>query len=159
MVAMAESTESAAELGEAVDSLRGSRCGACGIVAFPVATGCQRCGAQQMVVTDLSRHGVIWGWTVQRFAPKSPPYVPPPGGFTPFAVGYVELPEGVKVQALLECADVEELDAGMSVQLVGTEPVPRFATIDVTSASVDVETVDVETVAEAADAAGQKGTS
>ena len=111
-----------------VDPLRGSRCGACGTVAFPVATGCQRCGGQQMAEIDLSSHGLIWGWTVQRFAPKSPPYLPPPEGFTPFAVGYVELPDGVTVEALLECADLEQLDVGLPVRLVGTEPVPRFAT-------------------------------
>jgi uncharacterized OB-fold protein len=80
-----------------------------------------------MSTMDLSRHGVVWGWTVQRFAPKSPPYLPPPGGFTPFAVGYVELPEGVKVQALLEGVDVDGLAAGLPVRLVATVPVPRFA--------------------------------
>jgi uncharacterized protein len=80
-----------------------------------------------MTTMDLSRQGVVWGWTVQRFAPKSPPYLPPPGGFTPFAVGYVELPEGVKVQALLEGVDVDRLAAGLAVRLIGTEPVPRFA--------------------------------
>jgi uncharacterized OB-fold protein len=122
---LAASIEGAVE--GAVDPLRGSRCGACGTVAFPVATGCQRCGGQQLAELDLSRDGVVWGWTVQRFAPKSPPYVPPPDGFTPFAVGYVQLPDGVTVQALLECADIEQLDVGLAVRLIGTEPVPRFA--------------------------------
>jgi uncharacterized OB-fold protein len=110
-----------------VAALRGSRCDACGTVAFPAASGCQRCGERESSGLELSRDGVVWGWTVQRFAPKSPPYMPPPGGFTPFAVGYVELPEGVKVQALLECANVDELRAGLPVRLTGTEPVPRFA--------------------------------
>lgn len=106
--------------------LTGSRCGRCDNVAFPPATGCQRCGAEAMVVVPLGRAGIVWGHTVQRFAPKSPPYVPPVEGFAPFAVGYVELPDGVKVEAVLEAADFDAL-VGAEVTLVATEPVPRFA--------------------------------
>jgi uncharacterized OB-fold protein len=76
---------------------------------------------------ELGRRGTVWGFTVQRFAPKSPPYVVPPEGFRPFAVGYVELPDGVKVEAVLDCTDFAELD-GADVSLVAVEPVPRFAT-------------------------------
>ena len=76
----------------------------------------------------LSRRGAVWGFTVQRFAPKSPPYVPPAEGFAPFAVGYVELAEGVKVEAILDCQDFSELEDGAQVTLTAVEPVPRFAT-------------------------------
>jgi uncharacterized OB-fold protein len=76
----------------------------------------------------LSTRGTVWAYTVQRFAPKSPPYVPPPNGFAPFAVGYVELPEGIKIEAVLECHDFDELDDGAPVTLIATAPVPRFAT-------------------------------
>ena len=77
---------------------------------------------------ELSEHGTVWGFTVQRFAPKSPPYVPPADGFTPFAVGYVELAEGVKVEAVIDCVDFGDLEDHAPVRLVATEPVPRFAT-------------------------------
>jgi uncharacterized OB-fold protein len=108
-------------------SLTGSRCLHCGTVAFPPARGCQSCGGSSQETLELGRRGTVWGFTVQRFAPKSPPYVVPAGGFVPFAVGYVELPEGVKVEAVLDCTDFAELD-GATVTLVATEPVPRFAT-------------------------------
>ena len=91
-------------------SLTGSRCLHCGTVAFPPARGCQRCGHRSTEALELSPRGTVWGFTVQRFAPKSPPYVVPEGGFVPFAVGYVELPEGVKVEAVLDCTDFSELD-------------------------------------------------
>lgn len=81
-----------------------------------------------MTALDLSSRGTVWGFTVQRFAPKSPPYVVPEGGFVPFAVGYVELAEGVKVEAVLDCTDFSELEDEAPVTLVATEPVPRFAT-------------------------------
>jgi uncharacterized OB-fold protein len=108
-------------------SLTGSRCLHCSTVAFPLARGCQSCGHAAQEPLELGRRGSVWGFTVQRFAPKSPPYVAPEGGFVPFAVGYVELPEGVKVEAVLDCTDFAELD-GALVTLVTTEPVPRFAT-------------------------------
>jgi uncharacterized OB-fold protein len=110
-----------------VPVLEGSRCRTCGTVAFPAARGCQRCGRHEMEPLELGRRGRVWGFTVQRFAPKSPPYVVPAEGFKPFAVGYVELPDGVKVEAILECADFSELD-GAEVSLVAVAPVPRFAT-------------------------------
>jgi uncharacterized OB-fold protein len=108
-------------------TLRGSRCAGCDNVAFPVAAGCQRCGSTEVAPVDLTGRGTVWSHTVQRFAPKSPPYVPPAEGFAPFAVGYVELPEGVRVEAVLECSDPAEL-VGAEVTLVATDPVPRFAT-------------------------------
>lgn len=116
----------------AVPPLRGSRCAGCGNVAFPAAVGCQRCGSTAVEHLDLARHGVVWAHTVQRFAPKSPPYVPPAEGFQPFAVGYVELPDGVRVEAVLESTDHPAYDAlaGAEVHLVATRPVPRFATRD-----------------------------
>jgi len=95
-------------------------------VAFPAAVGCQRCGSGEVIPVDLSRDGVVWAHTVQRFAPKSPPYVPPAEGFVPFAVGYVELPDGIRVEAILDCDDPDRL-VGAPVTLVASEPVPRFA--------------------------------
>lgn len=117
--------QSAAGLGPA---LQGSRCCGCGAVAFPVARGCRQCGRREMFPLELGRRGTVWGYTVQRFAPKSPPYVVPDGGFAPFAVGYVELPEAIKVEAVLDCADFGELAGEAEVTLVAVEPVPRFAT-------------------------------
>jgi uncharacterized OB-fold protein len=108
--------------------LEGSRCDVCDNVAFPRSRGCQRCGAEAMQAIDLGRRGTVWGYTVQRFAPKSPPYVPPADGFMPFAVGYVELPEGVKVEAVLDCDDFADLEDEAVVELVATTPVPRFTT-------------------------------
>ena len=88
-----------------------------------------------MTALELSAQGTVWGFTVQRFAPKSPPYVVPEGGFVPFAVGYVELPEGVKVEAVLDCTDFAELAGDATVTLVAVEPVPRFATVEAMAAT------------------------
>ncbi|WP_371828582.1 MULTISPECIES: Zn-ribbon domain-containing OB-fold protein [Nocardiaceae] len=107
-------------------ALEGSKCTECGTVAFPASSMCSKCATPTAVPVTLSRTGTVWAYTVQRFAPKSPPYVPPPEGFRPFAVGYVELPDGIKVEAILDCEDFDELDEA-PVELVSTSPVPRFA--------------------------------
>ena len=106
--------------------LRGSRCEHCETVAFPASVTCQRCGGSETTEIDLSTTGTVWTATIQRFPPKSPPYVPPAGGFRPYAVGYVELPEGVKVEALLDGTSPTDL-IGREVVLVESDPVPSFA--------------------------------
>jgi uncharacterized OB-fold protein len=66
---------------------------------------------------------------VQQYPPKSPPYVPPPGGFRPFALGYVELPEGVRVAAIVDTDDVDSVHIGAMVRLQVGTGVPRATII------------------------------
>ncbi|WP_175279098.1 Zn-ribbon domain-containing OB-fold protein [Prescottella equi] len=106
-------------------ALLGSECTTCGTVGFPAATHCARCATATAHPRPLSTHGTVWSYTVQRFAPKSPPYVPPPTGFVPYAMGYVELPEGIRIAGILESDTFDGL-MGSSAVLVATEPVPRF---------------------------------
>jgi uncharacterized protein len=64
----------------------------------------------------LPREGRLWSYTVQRFAPKSPPYagsVP----FEPFALGYVELEGCTIVESRLTGIAFEELRLGMRMRL------------------------------------------
>jgi uncharacterized OB-fold protein len=110
--------------GPAGAGLTGSGCPGCGVVSYPAARRCPRCGAG-MDAVGLSEEGTLWTWTVQRFAPKSPPYVPPPGGFTPFAVGYVELAEGIRIAAVLDVPDLGAVRIGMPLRLAPGSGVPR----------------------------------
>ncbi|AXK85176.1 Zn-ribbon domain-containing OB-fold protein [Nocardia farcinica] len=108
--------------------LEGSECGVCGTVGFPASTMCARCATPTARPRPLSRDGVVWAYTVQRFPPKSPPYVAPAEGFSPYAVGWVELPDGIRVEALLDGGADTDLDRA-PVRLVAASPVPRFAVI------------------------------
>jgi uncharacterized OB-fold protein len=108
--------------------LSGSRCQACGATAYPEQAACPRCGEAASPV-ELSSVGELWTWTVQRYAPKSPPYVPPPDGFRPFALGYVELPEGVRVAAIVDTDDLASVHIGMKVRLRAGKGVPRATVI------------------------------
>ncbi len=72
-----------------------------------------------MESVHLGTQGTLWAWTVQGFAPKSPPYLGPvaDGQFEPYGVGYVVLPGELKVEARLTIADPKELQEGMAMRL------------------------------------------
>ena len=63
----------------------------------------------------LSPKGRLWSWTVQRFRPKSPPYIGPEV-FEAFALGYIELPGELIVEARLSGLPVSQWKSGMSVR-------------------------------------------
>jgi uncharacterized protein len=65
----------------------------------------------------LGRLGKLWSYTIQRYRPKSPPYAGP-DAFAPWAVGYVELPGEVIVEARLANADFDKITIGMDLELV-----------------------------------------
>jgi uncharacterized OB-fold protein len=98
--------------------LIGARCAACGIVTFPAQDSCPRCASTEMDGHLLPRRGRLWAWTTQSFPPPSPPYTGPTGeAFAPFAVGYVELDDEVKVETRLTIAEPELLAHGMEMEL------------------------------------------
>ena len=108
--------------------LAGSHCAGCLVTVYPAEDSCPRCGRGTAPIA-LSAEGTLWTWTVQRYAPKSPPYVPPPEGFRPFAVGYVELPERVRIAAVLDTADLDTIRIGTPVRIEATAGVPRATPI------------------------------
>jgi uncharacterized OB-fold protein len=99
--------------------LLGSRCDGCATVVFPAQDGCPCCGRPGMARTALSRRGTLWTWTSQDFLPKAP-YAGPEteADFAGYLVGYVELPEGVRVVTRLVDVDRAEVRIGMEMELV-----------------------------------------
>jgi uncharacterized OB-fold protein len=99
--------------------LIGSKCAQCGMVTFPAQGSCPRDASTDMEEHVLGRRGRLWAWTTQEFQPPSPPYTGPTGAdYTPFAVGYVELPGEVKVESRLTESDAAKLANGMEMELV-----------------------------------------
>jgi uncharacterized OB-fold protein len=119
-----------------------SQCAGCGLISFPAAAYCLRCGGTQSRERLLADRGTLWTFTTQNFRPPSPPY---DGDdtvrtFRPFTVGYVELPGEVIVEARLTEPDPERLVIGQEMRLTvvpysvdadGTEVVTfAFAPVD-----------------------------
>jgi len=68
----------------------------------------------------LGTEGELWTWTIQGYPPKAPPYVGDveEHDFEPFGVGYVELPDELRVEARLTENDPSRLRIGMPMKLV-----------------------------------------
>ena len=67
----------------------------------------------------LERRGTLWGFTTQQFRPPSPPYDgdDTAESFQPYAIGYVELPDQLLVQARFTEADPDKLRIGQDMEL------------------------------------------
>ena len=97
--------------------LIGSRCARCAIVTFPSQPSCPRCASTDMAEYLLPRRGRLWAWTTQEFPPPSPPYTGPQGrDFVPYAVGYVQLGDEIRVETRL--TQMEGLRSGGEMELV-----------------------------------------
>lgn len=109
---------------EAEPRLIGGQHRVTGEIVFPMLQGD---AAQHFDAVRLSRSGTLWSWTSQDFRPKSPPYAGPEA-FTPFLIGYVELPGQVIVETRIEGASLADLELGMAMELVLTEFAPGRST-------------------------------
>lgn len=105
-----------------------SRCSACEDVAFPRQQSCPDCSSDDVEEILLSRRGTVWTWTIQNFPPPIPPYAGSGDRdtFIPYGVAYIELPEGIRVEARLTENDPEKLSIGMEMELV----IEKFADDD-----------------------------
>ena len=72
-----------------------------------------------MEPTELPSRGTLYTWTTQEFLPKEP-YAGPetPQTFAPWAVGYVQLADQIRVEGRLYDVDIRALDFGMEFEVV-----------------------------------------
>ncbi|MHB1127329.1 MAG: Zn-ribbon domain-containing OB-fold protein [Bacillota bacterium] len=70
---------------------------------------CPRCLSEEMAELPLNLHGILYSYAVVHQAPA--------GFRVPYAIGYVDLPEGVRVFAQLE-GEFATLKPGLAVEAV-----------------------------------------
>lgn len=82
-----------------------------GVLTFPA-----RPGEDQVL---LARRGTLWSFTTQQFPPPSPPYDGDDTAetFQPYALGYVELPDELFVQARFTEPGPDRLWIGQEMEL------------------------------------------
>ncbi|HVN02420.1 MAG TPA: OB-fold domain-containing protein [Caulobacteraceae bacterium] len=87
-----------------------------GEMRFPMPTGPE---ADLYEPVELAPEGRLWSFTVQRFRPKTPPYVGDDDdrSFKPFAVGYVEFPGQVIVEGRILIDDFGRLRLGQPMRV------------------------------------------
>ena len=93
--------------------LIGNKCLSCGEHYFPKAMTCHKCKSLKdggLEEAKLSRYGKLYTYGIVRVAPV---------GFTaPYAIGYIDLPEGLRVWSLISECDYNLLKIGMDMKLV-----------------------------------------
>jgi len=95
--------------------LIGSRCCSCGEVFFPKKDNgiCTNCQSIKLEEIKLSLRGKIYSYTVVMQRP--PVYYK---GEIPYAIGFVELPEGIRVETLFTGCEPERIKVGMEVEML-----------------------------------------
>jgi uncharacterized OB-fold protein len=92
--------------------LEASKCKSCGHIDFPPRLVCPKCKARSFEVVPLSDEGTLVSFTVVRVASEKF------SKETPYAVGIVELNDGVRLTAQIADAEIDELQVGQKVRLV-----------------------------------------
>ncbi len=95
--------------------LLGSKCMNCGEVSIGTNDGCLNCGGDKIESVTLANEGTLWTYTVIRHKPPGDYLGPEP--FEPYALGLVELPDGVRIMTPL-VGDVDEFEIGSTVRSV-----------------------------------------
>ncbi len=86
--------------------LEAGKCSGCKSIHFPERLICPECGSKTFDKINLTGKGKLVTYTIIRVAPE---------GFTdqvPYAVGIVELEEGIKILAQITDCDPETLKSG-----------------------------------------------
>lgn len=92
--------------------LEASKCTNCGHINFPPRLVCPDCKGKKFETVALNDEGRLLTFTVVRVASEKF------SRETPYAIGIVELNDGVRVTAQIADVDVEELQIGQKVKLI-----------------------------------------
>ncbi|TMR92924.1 DNA-binding protein [Nonomuraea basaltis] len=90
--------------------LRVQTCADCGLLRHPPGPLCPHCRSTNLSYTVASGEGTLYSYVVHHHPPV-------PGRETPFVVGVVELPEGVRIVGNVVDCPPEEVDIGMSLRV------------------------------------------
>jgi hypothetical protein len=98
--------------------LLGSRCRRCGTPYFPRGEACHSpaCDGGELEDATFGPRATLWSFAIQNYAPPPPARWDPP--YVPYALGLVDLAEGLRVLARLEVDDPARLRAGLPLELV-----------------------------------------
>ncbi len=95
--------------GDTDGHLVGSSCGSCGAHYFPTREVCARCLSEEMDTVALSGRGVLYTFTVIRQST--------PAFEVPYILGYVDLPERVRVMGQITGCEPEDVSIGMELEM------------------------------------------
>ncbi len=116
-------------------NLLGSLCRSCGAHFFPIREACAGCLSEDLETVRFATEGTLYTYTIVRQST--------PAFEVPYALGYVDLPEGVRIMGQITGVEFSDISIGMPMVLVlepfGTSEAGdaltgyRFRPADVTS--------------------------
>ena len=90
------------------------RCTSCGTLRHPPRPGCGTCGSLEWDTIQSSGRGAVYSYVIYHHPPI-------PGFDTPYAVGLIELEEGVRMLSNIVDMPLEEIEIGMQVEVTFVE--------------------------------------
>jgi hypothetical protein len=98
--------------------LLGSKCASCATPYFPRSAVCHNpeCSESKMEDASFGPRGTLWSCAIQNYPPPAPARYEEP--YTPYALGMVDMPEGLRVLGRISTDDPEGIQVGAEVELV-----------------------------------------
>ncbi|MEO3792671.1 bifunctional MaoC family dehydratase N-terminal/OB-fold nucleic acid binding domain-containing protein [Nonomuraea sp. B10E15] len=96
--------------GAKIGELRIQTCADCGRLRHPPGALCPRCRSSRLTYTVASGLGTLYSYAVHHHPPV-------PGRETPFVVGVVELPEGVRIVGNVVDCPTGQVEIGMALRV------------------------------------------
>jgi uncharacterized OB-fold protein len=89
--------------------LKGCRCKQCGEIIYPIRNVCLNCNNRDLERLDLSRKGKLYSFTIV--------HMPSEHFQPPYAIGWIELPEGIRIFSQIRGWEEHPLRTGMDMEL------------------------------------------
>ena len=98
--------------------LLGSKCASCGTPYFPRSAVCHNpeCRESKIEEASFGPRGTLWSCAIQNYPPPAPARYEEP--YTPYAMGMVDMAEGLRVMTRISTDDPEAVQVGAEVELV-----------------------------------------
>ena len=91
-------------------NLQGLKCNSCNHILPPLTMTCYYCYEENLEKIALSRRGKLYSYTIV--------HQPHIHFKTPYPVGYIDLPEGIRIFSPLKPKDGRPFQVGMDMELV-----------------------------------------
>ncbi|MCS7385198.1 MAG: Zn-ribbon domain-containing OB-fold protein [archaeon GB-1867-005] len=89
----------------------GAKCNKCGKILVPPKPTCPICGSRKFMWVELKRKGEVKTFTIIHVAPQQF------ASLAPYAVGIVELEDGVKLPGMIKDVELNKLKVGLKVKV------------------------------------------
>ena len=90
-------------------TLVGGKCKQCGQIFFPPREWCLNCSSRDLERANLGRKGKLYSFTIV--------HMPSEHFEPPYAVGWIELPEGIRIFSQIRRWQEHPLEIGMDMEL------------------------------------------